>query len=363
MKLLKYIAFALFLISVSQSRAQESMRQYEAGMTYHYGYILAHRDNVKALVKDYTKILEVSLFKQGNGDKDWHVKYNYPYFGISTMFFDFGNPEQLGKGFSLMAFYNFPLIRKRNFEFLFKLGFGPGYIEKVFDRVENYGNIVVSTHWNGFAFGNFNMRYKIKNRIVASAGLSVSHFSNASASKPNLGVNIPALNAGVTYKFGEVEKSDRSAGYVYEYSKDWSHDVIFAFGRKRQTIGGDMYKVFDVAYSYSKLFGFKTRLGFGADMFYNESHKGFESEDGMILESNGDIFQGGLNIGYALNISDLNIFVNMGAYLYDQYKEDGPIYHRFGMRYLMYDHFILNLSMKTHWAVADHVEMGLGYRF
>ena len=100
MKLLKYIVFGIFLLSYGRSKAQETMRQYEAGVTYHYGYILA---------------------KQGNGKHDWHVKYNYPYFGLSTMFFDFGNPEQLGKGFSLMAFYNFPIVRKRNFEFLFKL--------------------------------------------------------------------------------------------------------------------------------------------------------------------------------------------------------------------------------------------------
>ena len=140
MKLLKYIVFGIFLLSYGLSKAQETMRQYEAGLTYHYGYILAHRNNVKSLVKDYSKIVEVSLTKQGNGKHDWHVKYNYPYFGLSTMFFDFGNPEQLGKGFSLMAFYNFPIVRKRNFEFLFKLGFGPGYIQKVFDRVDNYGN-------------------------------------------------------------------------------------------------------------------------------------------------------------------------------------------------------------------------------
>lgn len=362
MRSLKYIAIILSLLWPQLPKAQESFRPLAAGVTYHYGFILAHRNDVKSLVTDYTRITEFSFIKQFNGDNDWHIKYAYPYFGLSLMHFNFGNPEHLGNGFALMAFYNFPLIRKGDFEFLFKLGFGPGYIEKVFDREDNFQNVALSTHFNGFAFGNFNMQYTFNKRILASAGFSISHFSNASAQKPNLGINIPALNAGIAYRFNETEKKGRDENYTFEYDKKWNHDLIFSFGRNRKEIGGDQFIATDLTYNYSRLFGFKTRLGIGADLFYNSAHENYTTDGGDYLKNGSDVLQGGLHLAYTLQVDQLGVYVNMGAYLYDKYKDDGPIYHRFGIRYWLMEKFILNLSMRTHWAVADHVELGVGYR-
>jgi hypothetical protein len=37
-------------------------------------------------------------------------------------------------------------------------------------------------------------------------------------------------------------------------------------------------------------------------------------------------------------------------------------FHRIGSRYALNDKFILNLSLKTHFAVADFVEFGIAYK-
>ena len=358
----KYIAFLLAMLVTFHVKSQEKVMNWHAEATYHYGFLLAHRSNVQVLVKDYSKSLEFTLAKKFSGKEDWEVKYAYPYAGISFMMLDFGNPEQLGKGYSLFGFYNFPIVSGERFEFNFKIGFGPGYVEKVFDKKDNYKNQVVSAHFNGFAFGNFNAKYTFAEQYTLSGGISISHFSNAAARKPNLGINVPAINVGLGYRFKEVDKVSRDKDYAFDYDKSWNHDLVAGGGRKANEIEGPEYGIFSLAYALTRRFSFKSRLGAGADLFYNSAHRGLTNEEGYEISTGSDIFQMGVNVSYMLQINQLGLFINQGFYLYDKWKDDGPIYHRMGFRYLVKDQLILNVSMKTHWAVADHVELGIGYR-
>jgi hypothetical protein len=206
-------------------------------------------------------------------------------------------------------------------------------------------------------------RYTFKEKYFLSAGLSFSHFSNAAAKKPNGGLNIPAINAGVGYRFIEREKTIRGENYNYDYRKKWDHDLVIAFGRKSRSIESGKRAAFSTAYAASKHVSFKSKLGGGADLFYNSSHRGQEGSNGEELSSFSEVFQIGANISYTFQIDRLSIFVNQGIYVYTKYDEDGLIYNRFGFRYLVTKKLIINLSMKTHFAVADHVEWGIGYRF
>ena len=362
MKVPKYIAFISSFLIATIITAQESMMSYNAGITYHYGFMMAHRNDLKVMVKGYTRATEFSFSMQHNGDKDWEVKYSYPFTGVSLIYIDFANPDQLGHGISLMAFYDFPLFRKKNFDFAFKIGFGPGYVEKIFDKEENYKNFAVSTHFNGFAYGNFHGRYEIGKRWLLSGGLSILHFSNASASKPNLGINLVTLNMGLAYSFREVDKKGRDEGHDFTYNKKWQHEIVPAFGRKSKEIEGTEFGIFSLAYEASRQVSFKSRLGGGADVFYNTAHRNENGRNDYILESNADLLQIGLNFYYVLQISKMSLFLNQGVYVYTKYFEDGGLYNRFGMRYHITDHLMINLSMKTHFAVADHVEFGIGYR-
>lgn len=363
MTALKYIAFISTIFWTFTSFGQDKIMSFNAGATYHAGYIIAHRNDVAVLVKDYTRAVELSFSKRFNGEKDWEYKYARPYFGGSLMYFDFGNPEQLGKGFSLFGFYNFPLTQGENFELNFKLGFGPGYVEKVFDKDENYKNFAVSTHFNGFAYGNLNARYTFADHYALNLGISISHFSNAAAKKPNLGMNIPALNLGMVYRFHEVEKIERDVNFKAEVNKDWIHEVIVSGGRTSKSILGENYPTFSAVYDVSRHVSIKSRFALGADIFCNTALVDENNPKGDEIENNMDATQIGTHFGYYLQVDKLAIFINQGVYLRSKYKEDGFLYNRFGFRYLAWEGVIFNISMKTHFAVADHVELGLGYRF
>jgi len=338
--------------------------KFEIEGKYHVGYIISHRNDIAILVKGYTRAAELNFAKQFNGNEDWQLKYSYPYFGLSLFYFDFSNAENLGNAMASCFYWDYPITRGEKFQLAFKLGIGFGYVEKIFHPKENYKNYATSTHLNGFAHLNLKTRYRFNKHVDATFGLSFSHFSNASYRKPNLGMNIPALNIGVGYSFIEVDRKPLKEKSAYTFDRSWSHDVILSYGStEKNPIGGHAYNVFSLAYAYTKRFSFKSRAGLGADLSYNESLIGELNTNGDTITEKNEQLQAGLSLGYYFQIENFTFLVNQGAYLYSQLNGAGTLYNRWGVRYVLKEHIIFNLSMRTHLAVADHIEYGLGYRF
>jgi hypothetical protein len=55
--------------------------------------------------------------------------------------------------------------------------------------------------------------------------------------------------------------------------------------------------------------------------------------------------------------------INLGTYLHAKYTEDGKIYQRIALRYIISKNIFTNISLKTSKGVADFVEWGIGYQF
>lgn len=70
----------------------------------------------------------------------------------------------------------------------------------------------------------------------------------------------------------------------------------------------------------------------------------------------------GFHVGHQLEFGHLSFINQMGVYLYAKDKSDGPVYLRTALRYKLSNKAIVNLALKTHWAKADFVEFGLGYK-
>lgn len=358
------VLFLLSLLCQLQAQGQEKTEKLEAGAQYHYGFLWGHRTGLKVLNKGYVKSLELSFYKKFHGSEDWELKYRYPSLGGSFMYFDFANPEQMGYGFAAFAFYDFPLVGGDNASLNFKIGLGPGYVTKVFERNENIKNYGLSTRLNGFAYLSLKGKFRLYEGLKIHAGVALSHFSNASYKKPNLGINLPSATLGLTYGFQEVELLPRKERSAYTFAKKIDHDVFLNYGMKEKNpVGGELHEVYSLSYSASRLVTFKSRVGLGMDMFYNSAYKGELNGNGQVIERFGQVFQLGFSVLYAVQVSNFSIIMNPGYYVVTDYIEDGYVYSRFGARYVWKDHYMLNISMKTHFAVADHVEYGIGYRF
>ncbi len=316
------------------------------------------------LVRGHTPAYEITVSKQTFGDKYWQQHYKYPVIGYSFIFIDLRNNDQLGSAFAIYPHISFPQNRQRKFMRYFKIGCGAGYITKVFDRIENNKNNAIGSHINVFISFMYGFKWNVHRNLSIDGGLSFMHFSNASFTAPNLGINIPTLQLGATWKFNDGKEIYKKDSIAPPRERKWHYSVILSGGLKEiSPAGGAKYGIGSLNAEVIKPVSRKSRIGLGLDIFYDAS---IEKK----LKSNSADYSGifatvrpGLHFHYELKISEFSMLFDVGSYLYTRWKEDGYIYARTGVRYRINKNWLVGVSLKTHKFKADFAEWGIGYEF
>ena len=342
---------------------KDSISCYSFGVkgTFHHGAILPHRKEVSEVIEGHTQGYEISFIKSTIGKKKWEQLYSYPQVGVSVLAMNLGNEKELGKGFGIFPFVELP-INQRKINWRVKMGYGLGYIEKPFDAKNNFKNIVIGTHINALIYANSLWEIQILEGLKTSAGLSLIHYSNGSFSRPNLGINIFSINTGVTYEFGNKEFC--VVGKHENRPHVWSKRMTIGFGLKEiPPVEGPKYGVSTLSFNMMKVRAEKSSFGFGTDLFYNSSLSELTLRDSTGTSNGLDNFRLGLIGMYSFDFGKVSISVGIGGYLFSNYKGNGMIYNKLETRYLISEKLFLRAAMKTHIAVADFVEYGIGYSF
>ena len=194
--------------------------------------------------------------------------------------------------------------------------------------------------------------------------------------------------------------------------KRWSGEVILSGGVKKLYYKDEKYfgtASLNVEGYYHTCH--QHRIGLGLDLFYDGAYAQTVAQDtsgkyywtrentqfGRTFTPNNNFenkLRLGLNIANELTIGKVGIFFHFGLYLYDPVKnmepggeilqalnsgetpkkkgfiypydidkEDGWNYFRIGAKYHFTEHFLVNLSFKTHLQKVEFFELGLGYAF
>jgi hypothetical protein len=252
----------------------------------------------------------------------------------------------------------------------FRFGLGVGYLTKKFDRISNYQNIAIGSHFNAAVNIMVEARYRINYRLTASAGINLQHFSNGSLKMPNYGLNLPLINIGLAYRL--VRENKYISDHIYPPTEPFEaiirHRIDFYFGvalgyKNMQQLYGKNYIVYHIYQTTLFPVSLKSKFGFGFDLSYDPSHI-------KILETHGDtvtnklsILRPGINAAYELVMSRLGIFINLGYYLGGAEKSNGPFYEKISLQYDFLQNFFVNVILKVHWGRADYIGWGIGYRF
>ena len=340
--------------------AQESNKNYGVSLTHHYGFISPHNALVNEIIKSHIQTTELSFYQQTDGEKQWHRYFNYPVIGISAAILNTGNPESLGRIYGLFPYVDFPL-NKWKVTWNLKFGYGIGFVEKPFNRESNYKNLVIGSHLNALVYFNSHWNFPITERVKATVGVSFTHLSNGSLKRPNLGINMFSTNAGISYYFGNPVVKNLSD--VEKREKEFSHLILANVGVKEvDNIGGKKYMVYNTSYNLMRTVTNKSSFGIGADFFYNSSLepliKRLQNEDKGKFGN----FRMGLSGIYSMDLGKISLLFQTGGYLHTSYDFDRKLYTRIGTRYRINDKIFVNLSLKTHFFVADFIEYGIGYR-
>ncbi len=322
---------------------------------YQYGFLWQHRPSLADIAGGNINVFQLTFGQSSYGKTYWDQLYRYPDRGIGYCYVFLGNPKDLGQANALYYYLRIPLIRKKKFNLGYKLSGGLAFL--------NQENIAIGTHINLYFDFSIDAKLNLGERFVLINSFGATHFSNGAIKMPNLGVNLFSYRIGLQYKLqsGEREKIIHELPKLPK--KNTINVVIGAGIKEKRPTGGKSYTVASASTDYLRIINHKYKVGAGFDAFYDETMFELMDPDSILDLTNKDIMRYGLHLSVETQINRLVLAIHVGTYLNANYTEDGKIYQRVALRYLISKNLFANVSLKTSKGVADFVEWGFGYQF
>jgi len=343
-------------------KGQNILSNYSFGADIHYGYVIAHHPEMWALTDGYFPSYEFSLLKQTNGKRAWQYLYRYPQIGISYRISNFGGSNYLGREHSLEPFIIFPIVKNEKFQLGFKTGLGVGYLSKKFDRLENYKNLAIGSHFNASISFELKCRFKLGERVFLNAGISMAHLSNGTVKTPNYGLNIPTIFTGLTFKL-----NTKPVKYLVPdsipYNK-WKKNFRMMFWAASKQIDqnwNNQYMVYVLTADFSQYYCNSNRYLIGLDLIYDESVKYALELEGEKIENNKETIKLGLNLGHEFVLDKLSLYFALGYYIYSIDTTKGKIYDKIAVNYTITRNLMIGVALSAHYAQADYLSVGIGF--
>jgi len=365
------VLFSLFFGCVLLAQETEKeLKPFSIEADYFYGSILEHNPDIAHLITDHPSGFSLSYNRKTYGFNEWEQRYHYPDWGFTFAYQDFKN-EFLGENYSLYGHYNWYFYNRN---VVLRVGQGIAYATNPYDAETNfinnaYGSDILSSTFLKLNYTKENL-YK---GFGFHAGFSIIHYSNANFRAPNNSTNTWAFNAGVSYQFdhenfpeyiplGDIKSASHAEPIKY--------NVAFRFGLNEADVNGlGQFPFYVVSAFADKRINYKSTFQAGVDVFFAtfledliEYRSVAYPEDGLTGDE--DYKRVGIFIGHELRFNRVAFVSQVGYYIYWPYEFENRIYNRLGLkRYFYEDKIFASVTVKAHYAKAEGVEFGIGYRF
>jgi len=363
----KSLSFFLLFVSAVIFSQEEEVKQYAIEADYFYGNVWEHNSDISHLITKHPEGILLSFNKKTFGYREWEKQYNFPDWGISFMYQNMKNPA-LGEHYSVYANYNFYFL-KRNL--MFSAGTGLDYTTNPYDADTNYVNNAYGSSILSTTFLRVNYaKENLWKGLGVHAGFMMVHYSNANIKAPNTSTNTIAFNVGVNYL---LDYKNQPAYNKVKDSLDYAEKIKYNFAfragyNESDAIGSGAYPFYVLSAFADKRLNYMSTLQFGADLFLSTFLKeqiryraiAFP-EDGLTGDE--DYKRVGVFVGHEFRINK-NAFVSqIGYYVYWPYEFENRVYLRIGLkRYFYKDKIFAAITLKSHFAKAEGLEFGIGYR-
>jgi hypothetical protein len=323
-----------------------------------YGFLMGHHTFFSYFYEKHPYAYDIKISKQLTGEKNWHSLYRYPRLGGGYGFCNIGS-EYFGSAHSIFGFINIPISKSKINSFNYTISFGYAYVTEHFDTDDNHYNLAIGSAGNVYFNLALDYKLRIAKNLQIKTGLSLTHFSNGAYAKPNTGINVVTADAGLLYNFDVTEYKKAKK----EEHKAFNEYSVIASGGVRETSTHTPQKfvITTLSINAERMFWRKRKMGLGIDLFYDTSLKYRLEADTSIQYSNIVNLRPGIHYSHDIVFGKTSITMQVGYYLYTEFKVDGNIYSRFGLRHKLSKHFIASVSLKTHYFKADFIEWGIGY--
>lgn len=345
--------------------AQNQQSASTIDVNYFKGNIALHNNDILHLIKGHPEGVILSWNKKTFGHKAWEQRFNYPDYGVSFAFQNLKN-DVLGNNYALYAHYNFYFLKRR---VMFRIGQGLAYTTNPYHKVENHKNVAFGSRLLSSTYLMLNyQKPRLIDRFGLQAGLSLIHYSNANVKAPNTSVNSIAFNVGVTYSLEETEPEYLYTETDVSYAEPIKFNLVLRGGlNESDFVGSGQYPFLVVSAYADKRLGYKSALQLGADAFFSEFLKELIYYQSVAypeeqVSGDEDWKRLGVFVGHELFINKMSVVSQLGYYVYYPYDFEGRTYFRIGLKRYFGKQIFGALTLKSHGAKAEAVELGIGIR-
>lgn len=313
------------------------------------------------MVEGHAAALEVFAERQVSGAQPWHHDYVLPSYGVGVLYTGLANPDRIGGAVRVLPYLYLPFKRAERLSAGVRLGWGIGYVTKPYDRRENTQQIAIGSQLNTAIQIMPELRYE-RSRLCIAAGLGIDHWSNGSFKLPNLGLNYLSASLAVSRSLSLNDQMFpwRTIPKDSVLVREWSIVAAVFKSETARPLSGQ-HSVYSIVGQRQWQLSAKSHVMAGVDVFNKGALATVHPE--LLDRDRLAYTQLGLHGGYALGFGRAELFLHMGAYVYSPVEDEAPLFHRLGVRYRSGRHMVWNISLKSHYAVADHWEFGIGYRW
>ena len=334
-------------------------------VTPFYGSILLHNTDITHLISEHPTGVILGFNKQTFGREGWEAPFNFPDTGVSVVYQDMNN-STLGHNLGVYLHYNFYLLRRH---LQFRIGQGIAYNTNPYDKAENFRNNAYGSHLMSSTFLVFNyLKPRVLKNLGVKAGISLIHYSNANVKAPNTSTNTFAFNAGFIYDLKGDRETDFLSPEKAEIREPVRLNLVLRSGvNESDVINSGQFPFYIFSAYADKRVRRLSALQLGTEVFFSNFLKElirFQSISfpEMEVDPDADFKRIGVFVGHELFINKLSVITQLGYYVYYPFDFEGQVYNRIGVKRYFGEHWFAALSLKSHAAKAEAVELGIGIR-
>lgn len=384
------ITFLLFSIFISNNNfaadtletSTNSRYRKSFGTNIEFGNVLLTHDFVRGNNPQQTAYNHYMAFTleygvETDGRKLYQQLWGYPTWGFGFYKIYFLNDSDLGSPFAAYTFFDAPFKRWEKWCINYKFGFGLSYNWARHTINEGYHYPIGSKMTVYFDMG-LAANFHLSKKLDLGAEFVLTHFSNGSMQLPNYGLNLGAASLGLKYIFNE--RPEYKKQIVPKYEKDWELILLFSPAFKQvefEYLNTDEqvqyiafnYSIYNFSTTTNRQVSYKTKLGGGVDVSFNESYAAdtlmvngvpekapYRASDKLLV---------GIYPSVEFVINHVSLMLQPGFYIYRKNIENAEVpstYQRIGIKYTFKNNIILGVNIRAYnFYKADFIEWNIGY--
>jgi hypothetical protein len=335
---------------------------------------------------------ELKYAIQTNGNKDWHQYYGFPKIGVSIVIGNLGNENIYGQSVGIIPNVAFHTLGDKKINVSYHLGVGLSYFTKYHNEESDKDNMLIGSRIANITILSVEFSHNLSQYFSIHGGFGFVHCSNGHYQLPNIGMNIPNINAGVSYrphgqfKVKVKDKTQVTKGKIVKLNIATAIGV-HEFGSAIGPVGQGKYPVYESAAFLSRMMSNYRKINIGLNVRYYDNyyryclnHQWYQNDE----KEKSYVF--GLFAGYEMTANHWGYYVETGYNFYtplyrrvffltDHWVNNNSwtanhISNKLGIQYYLYEpqerkgyNLAFGIHLKTNFTQADYIASGLTFSF